>query len=129
MANVFPIGLAGVAPTKTASTGVTTTPTTNLTVFTYTTNGTFFAYQDLTVAASSSAIVPMGDYTITTADSNVKVQVTTDGGTTWADLIAVSTLGRFISDGASVRLNNANAAAKTITALTINGGLVGTTTY
>jgi hypothetical protein len=117
------------APTKTASTGTTTTPTTNLTVFTYTTNGTQMMYQDLTTASSASAIVPAGMYIITTPHASVKVQATSDGGTTWVDEIAVNTRGFFFSDGASVRLNNAAGSASLITVLTGAAGQPSAGTY
>lgn len=126
---IFTSSGVGIAPTKTSSVGTTTTPVSNLTVFSYTTNGSYFQYQDLTVASSANAILPAGYYIITTANANIKVQVTTDGGTTWADLIAVSTLGTVFSDGASVRLINAAASAQLITVLTPSGALPGTYTF
>ena len=125
----FSANFGALAPTKTASVGATTTPTTNLTVFTYQTNGSQMMYQDLKVAASVSAVVPAGFYIITASNSNLKVQATSDGGTTWVDQIAVSTTGFFFSDGASVRLNNAAGSTQTMTVLTGMAGLPATNDF
>jgi hypothetical protein len=117
------------APAKTANAGTTSTPETNLTVFSYIGNNTQWQYQDHTVALSATAIIPPGFYTITTANSNVKVQVTTDGGTTWADLVAANTVAQFNSDGASVRYNNAAGSAQKITVLVGNQSIPAPLTF
>jgi len=82
--------------------------------------GAYFQVALLNVNASTTLLIPAGTYLLPpTANVNVQIQ-TASTGNTWSLLLANNTGGMLISDGVNVRLNNAEANAKSITSLTIN---------
>jgi len=93
------------------------------------TAGAYFDAVTVSIAASSTALVPAGMY-IFQPNADVKVQTTVNNTPTWTDTIAVSVGGVLFSDGINVRFNNTSTAqAATMQLLTVNGGLSVTGTY
>jgi hypothetical protein len=74
-------------------------------------NKAFETETTVTVGAGSTSTITAGIYLVSLG-ANTSVEYTPDGGTTWRTLLATGTGGVVISDGSSVRLNNAGAAAE-----------------
>jgi len=62
------------------------------------------------VAAASTATIAKGIY-YARGDTNVSVEYSPDGGTTWITIVTAGSAGLIISDGSNVRFKNANTAA------------------
>jgi len=74
-------------------------------------NKAFGAESTVSVDASSTYTIPSGIYLVSLG-ANTSVEYTPDGGTTWRTLLSAGSGGVVISDGSSVRLNNAGTAAE-----------------
>jgi len=74
-------------------------------------NKAFGSESTVSVDAGATSTIPAGIYLVSLG-ANTSVEYTPDGGTTWRTLIAAGGGGLVISDGSSVRLNNAGTAAE-----------------
>ena len=87
------------------------------------TAGAYLDAQTVSIAAGSTALVPVGMY-LFQPNASVKVQTTFNDTPTWTDTIAANVGGVLFSDGINVRFSNTStAAAATIQLATVNGGL------
>lgn len=92
------------------------------------TAGAYTQNQTVNISANSSTVLTAGLY-ILPPTVNVYIQMQT-AANTWANVTATNVGGLMISDGTNVRLTNADTGnAKSITALTVNGGQAATGQY
>ena len=72
----------------------------------------------LSVEAGSTAVISKGIYYVR-CDTNVSIEYSPDGGTTWVTIIPAGGAGLIISDGSNVRANNAGVGAENVYLLPI----------
>ena len=63
------------------------------------------------VAGSGTKVIDKGIY-YARGDADVSIQYSTDGGTTWVEVVAAGKAGLIISDGSNVRFKNASTTSE-----------------